>query len=107
MGFLANDSQEDKIRSLDKRLQEEELLFTSLNEEVDAMLKTLGVTKEQIRILLEDKSQFSDEDWQRLETLKQELDQKKHPHLHTINDPRKTDKARSSLKEVRQNWIPI
>ncbi|MCB1112625.1 MAG: hypothetical protein H7A37_01850 [Chlamydiales bacterium] len=97
-------SPEFKIRQNEKKLRELRVRVDSLNKEVDGFLTSLGVSSEQLTAYVENRENFDDETWEKLQDERQKLDAKLTFELESVSDPTKTKKAYETLN-VAPHWI--
>ncbi|MBA3816847.1 MAG: hypothetical protein H0X29_10095 [Parachlamydiaceae bacterium] len=99
------------IDELEKKIQKHELAFQelliktdSLNEQVDDLLGELKVSPEQLTAYIENKENFSEENWQIIVEQRQALDEKLKTELANIRNPLKNKKTYSE-RIVPQHWL--
>ncbi len=92
--------------NLEQRIKEEEARFEELNQAFEALLKEVDLSREQLRTFVNDKAQFTETDWEQMETLRLELETRLENRLAKI--PKTSAiKSRSSLASIQRNWIPV
>ncbi len=99
------DSSEEKTLHFERRLQEEKERFDEITCDVEQQLSGLGITKEQVLLLLSDKDNFTEKDLNQIEVLRRDLDRSLGRSEGAISDPRRAKKARSELKDINRNWL--
>jgi len=91
-------------KDLDSQVRELEIRNNSLDQEIEAMLKELNVTPEQLSAYIKNPENFTDNNWKEMQKLKLRLDQKLERDLDHVRNPKKADKAFRDL-HVDQNWL--
>ncbi len=96
---------DEKIEQHEKKIKELSIQTETLEREFSQLLADLNVTRDQLRVYVENKSHFSDTDWEEMEKRKQELDQKLLLQLRSIVDPLKSRKALQGQKDIKPQWL--
>jgi hypothetical protein len=98
---------------LEKKLQKHELAFQelaiktdNLNQQVDELLAELNIFPEQLTTFIGNKENFSEENWQEIVKLRQELDEKLKRELANVRNPLKNKKTYSD-RVVSQHWLYV
>lgn len=101
----------DTIDNLEKTIQKNELAIKeltisieSLSNQVDQLLQELNVSSEQLTAFIENKNNFSEENWRDLIKMRQDLEEKLLRELANIKNPQKTKKAFAERK-VQPHWL--
>lgn len=96
---------DNKLDEHEKKIKELSIQTDTLEREFDQLLADLKVTREQIRVYIENKDHFTDDNWEEIEKQKQELDQKLLLQLKNIIDPLKAKKSLQERKDVKPQWL--
>lgn len=101
------------IDALEKKIQKHELAFQeltikidSLNQQVEDLLSELNISPEQLTAFIENKENFSDENWQTIIQQRQEFEEKLKRELANIRNPLKNKKTYSE-RVVPQHWLYV
>lgn len=98
------DALEKAIQKNELAIQELAIQIDSVASQVDAFLTELNITAEQISAFIENKDNFTEENWNTLLQQKQELEAKLKRELANIKNPLKTKKTYSE-RNVQQHWL--
>jgi len=95
----------DKILE-DKNIKAKELTIRNenLDRETKALLEELKVSPEQLTTFIEDKENFTEENWKELQIEREKLEQKLQTEIKSIRNPLEVKKAYSERK-VDQHWL--
>ena len=85
-------------------LQQLLIRMDALERESKALYQELKITPEQLEIFLENRENFSDENWAALQEQRKILDEKLKCELENVNNPAKTKKAQESL-HISPHWL--
>lgn len=96
---------DQKLDHHEKKIRELSIQTDTLEREFDQLLNDLKVTRDQLRIYIENKDYFSDKDWEEIERQKQELDHKLLLQLKNIVDPLKAKKSLQERKDIQPQWL--
>lgn len=96
---------EQQIIKNDLSLQELLIRIDTLDREVKVLLDELKVTPEQITQFVSEKDNFTQENWNELQTQRKMLDEKLTLQLSNIRNPKKTSKTLSEKKHIAPHWI--
>lgn len=97
-----------KLLEVEREIERQKQSFALLNQKIEAFFEELGMTKEEYLAYVSDPIHFSEEEWALMEKLRVEHEEKESSVSPlSLSSTRKTSLARSSLKEIRHNWIPI
>lgn len=103
--FFNNDNQkENRNQFSESKIQEIEVEVNKLEHDVKELYELMGVTAEQLTAYLENKNNFSDEEWNEIHQIKQQLDEKLNRSQNNIRNPLKVKRAYNDL-HVRRNWL--
>ena len=95
---------ESHIQKNENAIQELSIRIESLNRDVEQLLNELNVTPEQLTTYIENKDNFSEENWQTLLDQRKALDEKLLREMLNISNPKKTQETRKQLN-VQQHWL--
>ncbi|MDF2550722.1 MAG: hypothetical protein K0S07_1789 [Chlamydiales bacterium] len=87
-----------QIENLALEIERQEELIASFYAEYD-------VSYQQVAAFAENKERFSEKDWQALEKMRQDLEDKLNLALSTVGATRKAQKTRQAQSFVRPSWI--
>lgn len=98
------DELEGHIQKNEKAIQELSIRIEALNNDIDELLNELKVKPAQLTAFIENKANFSDENWEALQAQRKTLDEKLLRELVNISNPKKT---RESFKQmnVQPHWL--
>ncbi|HEV8052507.1 MAG TPA: hypothetical protein VGP47_08430 [Parachlamydiaceae bacterium] len=102
---MKSDSQlEAQIQKNELALQELAIRAEALDRDVDGLLSQLNVSPEQLTTFIENKDNFSEENWNSLQELRKALDEKLLRELLNVSNPKKT---RDSFKKMnpQPHWL--
>ncbi|NGX43057.1 MAG: hypothetical protein K940chlam7_01348 [Chlamydiae bacterium] len=97
---------EKTIENNEKKIKELAIKVETLDREAAELLEELNVTPEQLTAFIENKKNFTDQNWEELQDHRKTLDQKLKTELENIRNPRKTEKTYSEMK-IDKQWIPV
>ena len=106
MYFEQNQNQEQKQKQRDLKIKELELLIESLDRQEDQLMGSFNVSANQLTTFVNNKENFTDENWQEVTKQKILFEEKLNKEIHNIRDPLKTKKAFSSL-HVKRHWLHV
>lgn len=95
--MLENQSYDDLVKNLEKKMKEMEQQELARKREMTALLEKLQVTAEELGQFYNDPKKFSPEEWEELKKQKKAFDAKLNSELENIRDPLKANKNRASL----------
>ena len=87
-----------------RKIKELSIRNQRLNEEVNYFLQELNVSPEQLTQFINDKNQFSEENWEQVCRKKEELDLKLQIDLEQIQNPSKLKKTYQERK-IQSHWL--
>lgn len=106
--FFKDESQKMEQDILKNRLAFQELILhmDGINKEIDALLKELKVSRQQLDIFLANPENFTPENWQELQKQRQLLEEKLKCEIDNVRDPRKVKKSQND-RNVQQHWLYV
>ncbi len=102
-----HNSIEEKIKQNEKKIREMDISFEKLSNDVSNLMAELPLSIEKINEHLEDPSNFSAEEWEKLQKLRTDLDEKLHHELANIRNPIKSKKASDLDRHVQRHWLHV
>jgi len=102
--MFKEDNLDEKIEKNDSKIKEISIQIQNLNREEKALLDELKVTPEQLSTFIENKENFSEKNWDEIQSQKKKLDQKLLLELANIRNPSKTKKAFKE-RNIDNNWL--
>lgn len=87
----------------DKQIEEEEAKFNEVTMSFDQLLADLQLTREQLKAFTKDPEQFTEEDWQTMESMRSKFDSK----LSQMPLHRHSAATRKSLASIQPTWIYV
>lgn len=100
------DKREDKATHHEKLIQELSIRMEQLDREIDTLLKELKVTPDQLSTFIQEKDNFTEENWSQLQEQRRKLDEKLLCELKNVSDPLKTKKNYEG-RVIGSNWIHV
>lgn len=100
------DKREDKATQHEKLIQELSIRMEQLDREIDTLLKELKVTPDQLSTFIQEKDNFTEENWSQLQEQRRKLDEKLLCELKNVSDPLKTKKNYEG-RVIGSNWIHV
>lgn len=99
-------SKDEKQVMEEKHLELMELMLKheTLNRDTEALFHELQVTPEQLTAFIENKSNFSDDNWNRLQEEKNKLEQRIQTEIANIRNQVKVKKAYEE-RQIANHWI--
>lgn len=85
-------------------IQELSIRIEALNRDVNELLSQLNVTPDQLTTYLENKDNFSEENWNSLLEQRKALDEKLLRELLNISNPKKTQESFKKMN-VQPHWL--
>lgn len=104
--FFNNTEQslEQEALKQEKLLQELLIRMDALDREAKVLYQELDITPEQLRVFLENRENFTEENWETLQEQRKALDEKLKCVLDNVSDPIKAKKAQES-RRVAPHWL--
>lgn len=100
------DKREDKATQHEKLIQELSIRMEQLDREIDTLLKELKVTPDQLSTFIQEKDNFTEDNWLQLQEQRRKLDEKLLCELKNVSDPLKTKKNYEG-RVIGSNWIHV
>lgn len=100
------EKREDKATQHEKLIQELSIRMEQMDREINTLLKELQVSPAQLSAFIQDKENFTDENWLQLQEQRRKLDEKLLCELRNISDPLKTKKNYQE-RVIGNNWIHV
>jgi hypothetical protein len=88
----------------EKKMAELEISHQKLTDLTKELYETLKLNPEQIDCSLADPSRFSEDHWEFIRSLRQQLDEKLQKELSTIRDPL-TMKKKYQERHIGSHWL--
>lgn len=104
--MIFQDELEKKIEKHEIAFQELLIKTESLNQQINEFLDELNISEEQLSTFIGNKDNFSEENWQEINRLRQELDEKLKRELGNVRNPLKNKKTYSE-RIVQQHWLYV
>lgn len=104
--MFLNDQLEERIQHNEKKFQELGIQIEKLDEDINKFMGELPLTIEQLNTFLADESNFTEEEWQELQNLRQKLDEKLQRELDNIRNPVKIKKNYDD-RNVQRHWLYV
>ena len=104
MFYQNKDQLEQKIQKHHLAIKELSINIENLNRQTHELLSELNVNSEQISSFLNNKDNFTEEDWHHLQKQQKELNHKLESALNNIKDPRKAKEAQLALNP-QKHWL--
>jgi hypothetical protein len=102
---MKSDSQlEAHIQKNELTQQELSIRIEALNRDVDGLLTQLNVSPEQLTTFIENKDNFSEENWNTMQEQRKALDEKLLRELVNVSNPKKTRDAFKNLN-AQPHWL--
>ena len=102
---MKSDSQlEAHILKNELALQELSIRIEALNRDVDGLLSQLNVSPEQLTTFIENKDNFSEENWDTMQEQRKVLDEKLLRELLNVSNPKKTRDAFKNM-HAQPHWL--
>lgn len=95
---------EAHIQKNEQAIQELAIQIEVLNRDVHELLKELSVSPEQLTAFVENKDNFSEENWNTLLEQRKALDEKLLRELQNVSNPQKTKKTLKTMN-VQPHWL--
>lgn len=95
---------ETHINKNELAIQELAIRIEALDRDIHELLKELNVSPDQLTIFLENKDNFSKENWNTVLEHRKALDEKLLRELQNISNPQKTKKTMKTMN-VQQHWL--
>jgi hypothetical protein len=95
---------ETHIQKNELAIQELSIRMEALNRDIHELLKELNVSPEQLTTFLENKDNFSDDNWHTIIEQRKILDEKLLKELQNISNPQKTKKTFKTMN-VQPHWL--
>jgi chromosome segregation ATPase len=95
---------EAHIQKNEQAIQELAIQIEVLNRDVHELLKELKVSPEQLTAFVENKDNFSEENWNTLLEQRKALDEKLLRELQNVSNPQKTKKTLKTMN-VQPHWL--
>jgi hypothetical protein len=92
------------ITKNDLTLQQLMIRIDSLDREIKSLTTELNISPEKISTFIENKENFTEENWQDLIKQRQHLDEKLNTDLSNIRDPRKIKKTHED-RNIQRHWL--
>lgn len=99
-----DDKLEAHLQKNEKAIQELSIRIEALNKDIDELLNELQVTPDQLTMFIENKDNFSEENWSSLQAQRKTLDEKLLRELLNISNPKKTKETFKQLN-VQPHWL--
>lgn len=96
---------ENQSTKNDLTLQELLIRIDGLDRQVKAFMDELEITPTQISEFVNNRENFTPENWEELENQRKMLDEKLDLELRNIRNPKHTQKNFSAQAGVQQHWI--
>lgn len=104
---MQSDTQlESKIHKNELAAQELEIRIEALNRDVNELLNQLNVSPEQLTTFIENKENFSEDNWKLLLEQRKALDEKLLKELLNVSNPKKTRETFKQMN-VQPHWLFI
>lgn len=87
-----------------KRIRELELENAALDRHIEEMLKEFGATADQLTDCLENPENFSEKNWNEIQRIRKELEEKLDLRLKEVRDPRKSRREFEELS-INPQWL--
>lgn len=97
-------SLEEKAQTNDKKIKELGIQLEKLSQDVEEFYETNALNSEEIETYFKEASNFTDEEWEFLQLLRQHHTKKMESIKNKATDPRET-KKRYSERVVNPNWL--
>lgn len=97
---------ENQIQNHSLKAQELAIRLEDLDREVDTFLKEVNINLDKLTSFMENKENFTDENWTQLLQEKEKINEKLQRELANIRNPLKTKKAYSGLR-VQNHWLHV
>lgn len=85
-------------------IQELAIRIEALNRDVNELLNQLDVSADQLTAFIEDKDNFSKENWITLLEQRKALDERLVRELHNVSNPKKTKESFKQMN-VQPHWL--
>lgn len=102
--MIPSDDLERNVNKNALALQELAIRIESLNDQVDELLNELDVSPEQLTAFVENKENFTEENWNHLLQQKEEWNKKLLLSLKNIRNPIEA-KKKYAERRVEQHWL--
>lgn len=100
------DKLEEKIKNNKKKALEIDIRLEKLDHDITKFLEELPLSIEQLNIFLANHENFTQEEWEALQHIKQRLDERLQRELDNIRNPNKTKKSLEGLR-VQRHWLHV
>lgn len=95
---------ENHIQKNELAIQELSIKLDALNRNVQDLLNELNVSPQQLTTFLDNKDNFTEENWNTMTTQRKALDEKLNMELQNLRNPQKTKKTFQAM-HVQQHWL--
>lgn len=95
---------EAHIQKNAQAIQELAIQIEAVNRDVHELLKELNVSPEQLTTFVENKDNFSEDNWNTLLEQRKVLDEKLLRELQNVSNPQKTKKTLQTMN-VQPHWL--
>lgn len=101
-----HDQLEERIKKNHKKIADADVQIENLDQNVTRFLNELPLTIEQLNTFLANQENFTAEEWQSLQNMQKQLDQKLQLELENIRNPIKAKKNYSD-RNVQRHWLYV
>jgi len=98
------DTLEQNTIRLDKKIKEICIQTEKLNSDIKNYFNENNINPVEVALYLENKENFSDEEWEYIQDTRKKLDERLNLNLANIKDPRKAKKSYND-RLVQPNWL--
>lgn len=102
--MIPSEDLERKINKNEMAIQELTISLENLNQQVDALLNELEVSAEQLTAFVENKENFSEENWDLLLKQKKDWNEKLRLSLENVRNPLSAKKKYAERK-IEPHWL--
>lgn len=89
-----------RIKQLESQVEDLDKLCAALFDE-------LKVEPQQLHAFLDNRDNFSDQAWAKLEELRQSRDIELHPEVNGLAHPEETKRKYAERAQIERGWIPM
>lgn len=100
------DTLEQNTQRLDKKIKEMCIQSEKLDRDIENYFKENNINPVEVALYLENKENFSDEEWEQIQEIRKTLDEKLNLNLANIKDPRKAKKSYND-RLVQPHWLYV
>lgn len=100
------DREESYLAQVEKNLKEQQLRKEKLDLDIMTLFKKAEINPKELSAYMKDPSNFSEQEWKELQTIREKLEKELHIKDDTTTDLRQTKKAYQNLPRD-PHWIPV